>query len=151
MDGKGIMAESAVRATGNLAYVVDDNPDIVAMLKALLNHIGIPCKTFIDPQQAIDSFLLEPVKPNLLLTDFEMGRINGVELVRRCLQANPQLKTIMISGSVEPPKPSECPVRIDCFMSKPFHPAEILMNVQTLLARDVVFSKPRASEGLRPS
>jgi CheY-like chemotaxis protein len=150
MDGKGLAHEKTAGMAGNLAYVVDDNPDIVEMLKALLEFLGVPAKTFVDPQKAIDSFMLEPVKPTLLLTDFEMGRINGVELIRRCLKANPHLKTMMISGSIAPPKPSECSVRIDCFMAKPFNTSEVLVNVQSLLARGVVFSDLPACENPRP-
>jgi CheY-like chemotaxis protein len=149
MHGEGSAPEVAAVMTGNLAYVVDDNPDIVEMLKSLLEFLGIPAKTFVDPQKAIDAIWLEPVKPTLLVTDYEMGRINGVELIRRCLKANPQLKTMMISGSVAPPKPSECPVRIDCFMAKPFNTAEVMVNVQALLARGVVFSDLTACESSR--
>lgn len=140
MDGKGVIPEIPIGPAGSLAYVVDDNPDIVEMLRALLDYLGVPSKGFVDPQKAIDAFLLEPVKPMLLLTDYEMGRINGVELIRRCLKMNPQLKTMMISGSVAPPKPEDCPVRIDCFMAKPFNAAEVLVNVQSLLAPGVIFS-----------
>jgi len=140
MEGKGWAPGIKIGAAYNLAYVVDDSPDIVEMLTAILDFLHVPAKGFVDPQKAIDAFLNEPVKPTLLLTDFDMGRINGVELIRRCLTLNPQLKTIMISGSIAPPKPSECCVRIDYFMAKPFNTEDVMVKVQSLLARGVVFA-----------
>lgn len=59
---------------------VDDDPQILAILQALLEPEGIRLTVLEDPQQFWDT--LQQVVPDLLILDIDMPYINGVDLCR---------------------------------------------------------------------
>jgi diguanylate cyclase (GGDEF)-like protein len=61
--------------------IVDDDPKILAILKALLNPWGVKITTLQDPRQFIP--ILEACEPDLLILDVEMPYVSGIELCRQ--------------------------------------------------------------------
>src|SRR5258706_12063113 len=74
-------------------YVVDDELMIGEVVQVILRLEGFKPKFFADPEKALQSFLEEETKPALLLTDYLMSPINGMELIDRCKKHHPDLKT----------------------------------------------------------
>jgi len=69
----------------------------------------------------------------LLITDFAMGKMNGLELIQQCKVHHPTLKTVLVSGTAGVEILLDSPVPVDRFLSKP-HPIELLcQTVRTLL------------------
>ena len=119
-----------------LIFIADDHAGLLQMVEMLLAGEGYKCRLFSTPEEVLKVIASERLKPDLLLTDYEMGSMNGLELVRRCRSANPQIKTILVSGTVE-----ECtvlchPVKVNQFLSKPYQPQELLSLVRCLLAEE---------------
>jgi DNA-binding response OmpR family regulator len=123
---------------GLLIYLVDDEEALLHLAEIALVDDGYSMKKFVDPEAAFASFTLEPQKPSLLLTDFAMGSMNGIELSARCKLAHPSLKILMVSGTVGPEVVQGAPVAIDQFLPKPYAPAELARTVRSLLGPDVV-------------
>lgn len=119
-----------------LVYVVDDDPFIADLMGMIVKHTGAQAKTFTTATKALESFGREHIKPDLLITDYEMGKMNGVELIFECCKVNPRLKTIMISGSVAFDEIQNTPARIDKFLPKPFSTNELIDSVKSLLAAE---------------
>jgi len=80
--------------------LVDDNKDILMMLSAMLEHhtaAAIECHN--SPQSALAAFAAEPCAYEVVITDFEMPGMDGVELCRQLLAHSPAQKIILATGS----------------------------------------------------
>ncbi len=116
-----------------LIYLVDDEELLLEMAEgALLGH-GYALKKFQDPEAAFESFTREPRKPSLLVTDYAMGSMNGLELAVKCKAAWPTLKILMVSGHAGPELIQQAPGTVDQFLPKPYLPSELARIVRALL------------------
>ena len=121
-----------------LIYLVDDELLMLDLAEVALSADGYALKKFQNPQTAFDSFSQEPRKPLLLLTDYVMDSMNGLELSVKCKLAHPALKILLISGTATPEVVQEASGTVDKFMPKPYQPAELARTVRLLLAADAV-------------
>jgi len=95
---------------------------------------GYDFKKFLDPESALEAFLKARSKPTLLITDYAMGKMNGLELIEKCKAVKPDLKSILISGTAGAEIVLGSPVRVDRFMGKPYQPANLAELVRRVLA-----------------
>ncbi len=130
------MSQSAKTSKGRtrkvLIYLVDDEPLLLDLAEVTLqNHYQT--KKFQDPEEALTEFGKESPKPALLISDYAMGKMNGVELITRCKEACPELKTMLLSGTAGAEIVLNAPVKVDRFLGKPYQPAALLETVQQIL------------------
>ena len=105
--------------------------------------------TVLEAEGAAEALRLagEAVAIHLLITDFMMPEVDGLELTRRFRAANPQTPVLMVSGSFPPCRDrSEDFGRFE-FLAKPFGFAELLLKVRALL--EVVTPLPRRQSSCR--
>lgn len=127
-------APATTHAPSNrLIYLVDDEEILLELAEVSLLADGYALKKFQSPQAALDSFAQEPSKPSLLLTDYAMGSMNGLELSAKCKLAHPGLKILMVSGTAGPEVVEQSPGTVDQFLSKPYKPAELARTVRSML------------------
>ncbi len=86
------------------ALIVEDNPQMRALLRALLNAIGITTVyEAIDGDQAFD--ILRDRQPDLILTDLSMKPSNGIEFALQVRNSktspNPYVPILMVTGHTE--------------------------------------------------
>ena len=125
-----------------LIYLVDDEALLLELAEVSLLPDGYALKKFQDPQAAFESFTSEPCKPSLLLTDYAMGEMNGMQLSAKCKSAYPALKILMVSGTAGPEVFSEAPGTVDKFMPKPYKPVELADTVRSLLTATDSSNRP---------
>lgn len=80
--------------------IVDDNEDILLLMRdiaAQFSDAEIEC--FNSPQAALAAFGAAPEKFELVITDFEMPGMNGVQLCHRLLAISPEAKILLATGS----------------------------------------------------
>src|SRR6188768_3927565 len=85
-----------------LIYLVDDEESSLLLAEVALLADGYELKKFQDPEEALEAFTRELRKPSLLLTDYSMGTMTGMELSTKCKSAHPGLKILMVSGTESP-------------------------------------------------
>jgi DNA-binding NtrC family response regulator len=117
-----------------LVYLVDDEPVLLDVAEAALQAEGYVFKKFHDPQAALASFRKARNKPAVLITDYAMGKMNGLELIQRCRQLHPGLKTILISGTAGAEIVLDAPVQVDRFLAKPYQSQNLAELVRRVLA-----------------
>ena len=117
-----------------LIYLVDDQSVLLDLAEISLQAGGYVLKKFEDPELALKSFIKARSKPVLLITDYAMGKLNGLELIERCKEVKPDLKTIMISGTASAEILLDATVQVDRFIGKPYQPQNLAEIVRRILA-----------------
>lgn len=114
------------RGAGRLAYVVDDELLLAQILEAILKMDGFEVRSFTCPRAAWKAFEAEETKPALLVTDYAMQPFTGLELLARCREASPQLRSLVVSGNAGQEVFTESALQPDAFLEKPFLPQKLL-------------------------
>jgi len=119
--------------------VVDDDPDIVALVKATLKSRGYEVTTAPDGEDGLR--LIRSTKPDLVILDLMMPKVSGLEVVRR-LREEPETRDIPIvvlsAIGEKSDKPEEfwrVGLGAEDFISKPFEPLALLGRVEYVLRR----------------
>ncbi len=81
-------------------YVVDDEQVLLDLAEMILEPAGFDVCLFRDPQKALAEYSTAQPPPDVLVTDYAMGRMNGMDLIRECKRLNPQQKTILLATTV---------------------------------------------------
>ncbi len=113
-------------------FVVDDEPMLLELAEAILKPLGCVVRTFRDPELALKEFAIN--HPTLVITDYAMGRMSGMDLIRECRRINPAQKLILLSGTVDEQVFADAPVKPDRFISKPYQIKDFLDCIKSLLA-----------------
>ncbi len=94
------MKESSRAKTGAAARVllVDDNRDGLVARKAVLEEQGLTVTTAVNGEEALETFSKQQF--DLLVTDFRMPKMSGIELIRKVRPLAPELRVILLSGMV---------------------------------------------------
>lgn len=78
--------------------VVDDDPDILRSLGAMARSLGCRCETFQHPAAVISKIQKHPDYCDLIITDYSMPYMNGVELCELVRKLNPCIYLVLMSG-----------------------------------------------------
>lgn len=115
--------------------VVDDSPTVILSLKTSLTMNGYQVETAADGAQAL-ARLKSGLRPALIITDFNMPKLNGGELVRE-IKAMPAIKFIpilMLTTESDPKKRDEARrMGITGWINKPVSGTDLLKVVAQVL------------------
>ena len=120
----------------NEILLADDEPNQIELMKFNLEKNGFLVKTAYNGEQALD--MIYEKKPNVLIADWMMPKMSGIELCRT-LRSNKDtmlLPIIMLSArSEEADKSLGLDTGADDYISKPFSPMELVSRVKALIRR----------------
>ncbi len=116
-----------------LIFVVDDNALLVEYAGAVLKGEGYEVQPFTDPKAALKAMQEADPKPVALVTDYEMGEMNGLELIVSSHKILPLLKTVLLSGTIDGAFIAGSPAKVHRFLGKPYLPAQLKNMVGELL------------------
>lgn len=111
--------------------VADDESHILAVVSLKLRNAGFNVITANDGQEAFDLALKH--KPELVITDFHMPGLSGLELCQK-LKTHMTVPAIMLTARgyrLEPADTAES--GIHRMMNKPFSPRQLLTAVNEVL------------------
>ena len=130
---------------GATILLVDDNPHGLIARRTVLEELGYRVRICESGAEALELFAAQPV--DLVITDFRMPAMDGVELITRIRQVRPDLPIILLSGFVEPLGLTEQSTGADVVLSKSAGEVGFLVrSVRRLLSRQPQ-RKPMESEG----
>ncbi len=118
-----------------LVFAVDDEPMLLELVAMVLEPLGCRVQTFRDPATAVRAFALAQPRPELIITDFAMHAMNGLDLIRDCRRIHPHQKILMVSGTVDEAIYRDSPDKPDQFLAKPYPAAQLAEMVMALLAK----------------
>ena len=111
-------------------FVVDDEPTLLDLAATILEPLGFKVRTFSDPKQALAEY--PAARPAVVVTDYAMGEMNGLDLVRECKRINPRQKIILVSGTVDENIYAGMQSKPDCFLAKPYQISDFIESIQAL-------------------
>jgi two-component system, cell cycle sensor histidine kinase and response regulator CckA len=114
-------------------YVVDDEPMLLELASVILEPLGYRIRTFRSAEVAIDEFKSARPQPALIITDYAMHTMNGLELIEACRRIRPGQKTLLVSGTVGPDIFQDTPIRPDRFLAKPYQAKQLVDAVKSIL------------------
>ena len=117
-----------------LIMIVDDSVTVRKVTSRLLERQGFDVITAKDGVDAIEQ--LENVKPDLMLLDIEMPRMDGFEVTNlvRHHEIHRDLPIIMITSRTgEKHRERAFSLGVTNYMGKPFQEADLLVNIDALL------------------
>jgi diguanylate cyclase (GGDEF)-like protein len=116
--------------------VVDDDPDIARFVEVNLRSAGYEVDVAADGEEALEK--ANDMRPDLVLLDVMMPRIDGFEVAQR-LRRNPQTQNtsiIMLTAkALSTDKVLGLTAGADDYIIKPFDPIELLARVKGTLRR----------------
>jgi DNA-binding NtrC family response regulator len=120
--------------------VVDDDPDIVSILKLGLMRQGFNPVAFTDPNLALEHFGLNHKNYDLVISDIRMPTMNGFEFIKKVKRLKPKVKVFFMTAfEIDTDEWSNVlpSVKIDEFIQKPF----TLEKIGKLVSTHIPFLK----------
>jgi DNA-binding NtrC family response regulator len=129
-----------------LVAIIDDEIDIANLFRDSLNGIEdtLVC-TFTDPLIALEHFMNNKHEYSLIMSDLKMPRISGIELIKKVKEANPLVRTVLMSAfEIDDPlfedyKKAEI---INGFLQKPVR----LKELRSIVEKHLNFRRLRKSK-----
>lgn len=116
-----------------IVFAVDDEPMLLELVTLVLEPLGYRVRTFHNPDTAVRAFALANPPPAVIITDYAMHTMTGMDLIRECRRINPRQPIILVSGTVDETIYRNSPVKPDCFLAKPYQAKQLGDMVKQLL------------------
>ena len=117
-----------------VVLIVDDDPDMTSVFGLGLQDEGFEVYTFNDPLVALSQF--RPNFYDLLLVDINMPKMNGIDLSRRLLELDSNVKICFITAgeaNIEVLRELYPTRGIGCFIKKPVTMDQLVRRVKAEL------------------
>jgi len=122
---------------GETILVVDDESAVREMIKSTLESSGYAIITASDGSEAIATYFQHKESLKAIITDMMMPIMNGKVLVETIRKANPNIKILGMSGSIEMKVQEIALNSLDIAMlQKPFTVEQLLVSIDQLLQGD---------------
>jgi DNA-binding response OmpR family regulator len=113
--------------------VVDDELQIVRLVRAYLEEAGFRVVTASDGQEAL--YIARHEKPDLVVLDILMPQMDGLEFTRR-IRRERNVPIIMLTARAEETdRIVGLELGVDDYVTKPFSPREVVARVRAVLRR----------------
>ena len=113
--------------------VVDDEPIVGKRLQQVFSKIGFEIETYTEPAAAMAAMAARPF--DLVVTDFKMEGMDGLEVLRQARAMNPAVRVIVITGYASPDTAELAQQQgVFAFLAKPFRLDELKQVIFRALA-----------------
>jgi len=81
-----------------MVFLVDDEPDVIEMMKEMVLQLGYQATSFGDSQKALDAFEKNSDKFDIAIVDMAMPGLSGVDLAKALRRIRPSIPIILCTG-----------------------------------------------------
>jgi len=125
--------------------LVDDNANGLAARRSVLEELGHRIMTATSGSDALEQFSAH--KFDMVVTDYKMPRMDGLELIVRLRTQSPNLPIVLISGYVDTLGMNEASTGADVVIQKSSHEVSHLVRaVNRLLRPKSIHRKPMGTQ-----
>lgn len=125
--------------------LVDDDPDLLAIIAFALQQAGFVVVTAVDGAAAMDAF--EQEQPDLAVLDINLPHLNGFELAAKIRQQSPIPIIMLTVRNEEEDVVRALGLGADDYLTKPFSPRILVARIRALLRRVGMESRDKATLG----
>ena len=118
--------------------LVEDDPDVAAISKAVLEHLGYLVITANDGRQGLE--LIKTAQPDVVITDAMMPVMSGLEMIEQARDVH-YAGPIVVCSAIPEHDYRNRHVRYDAFLQKPYRVNDLAM-VLANLQNSAVISLP---------
>jgi len=126
-----------VSNNNRLVVIVDDDLELTLLFRADLKDISrVKIFTFTDPVLALEHFQINEYAYVLVISDFKMPGLNGMEFLKKIKALNPFVRTILMTAFEVVDKIFRDYTKnkiIDEFLQKPIGMHDLIKEVDTQL------------------
>jgi CheY-like chemotaxis protein len=115
--------------------VVDDMSDVSEAFEAMLEGTGAYVAACTDPADALLAITKDPDVWTLLVTDFDMKRVDVAELLRKCRSLRPDLPVLLCTALPHGARQAADNSLVDGILVKPFSKDELINSATLAIAR----------------
>ncbi len=76
--------------------IIDDERPTLKIMKTILDKVGYECSVFDNPKTAFEKIKSEKI--DVIITDYKMPEVTGLEVLKKIKSKNPDKYVIMISA-----------------------------------------------------
>jgi DNA-binding NtrC family response regulator len=133
------MPDMTSNSTTKSILAIDDESDIVNLIKQALEKHGFQVCTFIDVLAALERFRSYSKHYDIIISDIRMPGMNGYEFVKQVKKINTKVKVILMSAFEINDRefhnllPN---IKIDAFLRKPFSIQRLNDVVEKIKVKD---------------
>jgi len=131
-------------ASQPVVLIVDDEDMVITSVRAFLNlETDYTIHGFTDPQDA--SSFLETHPVDVIVSDYLMPKMNGIQLLGRAKQLQPEAARVLLTGHADKQSAIQAINEVGLFqyLEKPWDNSQLLLVVQSAIERTQLFRNLR--------
>jgi len=124
--------------SGQVVWIVDDDPKLGALLCEYLSNFNFTPVYFSDPTAALAAFQSSQGKsrqPEIMVSDIMMPIMDGLALMKRIRQTSSVPFVLLTARGELTDKVLGLELGADDYLAKPFEPRELVARIQSILRR----------------
>ena len=111
--------------------IIDDEKEILGMMSSILRESGYTVYIAYSGKDGID--LYKEVRPDLVILDLKMPKMDGREVFRELIRINPNVKTLLSTGFVDAKEKDELiNMGAKGFIKKPYTASDIKKKIKEI-------------------
>jgi len=114
--------------------IVDDESDLAELFSEGLQCAGLKAIAFDDPIAALEHIAANPREFSMVITDWKMPKMNGIELTKKLSEIDGKIRVMLISA-YELEEEQLRDLGKQEYLRKPMHIAKLIETVKTELER----------------
>jgi CheY-like chemotaxis protein len=130
-----VSGQSSLENEKPVILVVDDDADILAVIKMGLQLAGYAVHGFTDPIEALTHIERGCKDCELLVSDVRMPKMTGFEIIKRVKELRPEMKIVLMTAfevnltELQDVLPS---MSVDSVIRKPFVPSKLIETIKPI-------------------
>ena len=126
--------------------VIDDEADLAYLFKEALSQIdGVMVFAFTDPSLALEHFQANHQNYRVVISDYRMPTMTGMELLSKIKNVNPAVTRIMMSAFEIQDELFQEYKCVDKFLQKPVLMTDLINEVRMLVSKIQILGTNRIS------
>ena len=116
--------------------LVEDEKDILDLFTEFLSSNGFNTISFQNPLDALEYFYKNPSNCSLIITDYKMPQMSGLDLIKKIKDTNCKIKTLVISAFIKDNLPYDKSyiTTVDKILEKPVYLDRLKKVIQELIS-----------------
>ena len=136
-----MLMESSNNNDNDYILLVEDEKDILDLFSEYLTSNSFNTISFDNPVKALDYFYKNPNNCSLIITDYKMPQMSGLDFINKIREKDTycKIKTIMVSAYIKDniPYDKSYSMKIDRILEKPVYLDRLKTEIQQLLTIDI--------------